>query len=1027
MNENILEAVLRLFALVASVDEHGLSPRAREVVLSYLEKQLNQELAQEYIAIFDEYLQKYHPKRKDIIKTRKRISLNSVKVLAICEEINKDLQQLEKVVVLLRLLEFIAHEKITDEEFDFVQTVSDVFNIPRQEFEEIFNFVTVNFSKIPDKQKLLIIDNHKHSSDGYKHIYQPDIHGALFFLYVKSVNLLLVQYHGSAELKLNSVNIEPRRTYLFDSGSFIKGAVKLKPFYYSEIISHFRDFTEKNKIYFLAEDITFTFPKSPNGIHKMTIAETSGKLVGIMGGSGVGKSTLLNLLIGNLKVKTGKITINGRDLYKDKDELEGIIGYVPQDDLLIEELTVFQNLYYNSKLCFKDLSEFQILRLVAQTLKDLDLYEIKDLKVGSPLNKFISGGQRKRLNIALELIRKPAILFVDEPTSGLSSADAEVVMSLLKTLTYQGKLVIINIHQPSSEIYKLFDKIIVIDKGGYPVFYGNPIDAIVYFRQENKIANAEDVVCPTCGNINPDQILELIESKVVDEYGKVTDKRKIPPQKWYELYLKYREADPLPPKDFPKERKSLPETIFKKAGAFKQFVIFSVRNILRKVANIQYVILNLVEAPLLAFILAIFSKYVKGTAEDPGKYIFAENVNIPSFLFMSVVVALFIGMTVSAEEIIKDRKILNREKFLNLSFWSYLNSKVFYLLLLSALQMFLYVIVSNTILEIHGLTFKFWLILFSAAFWGNMMGLVISSSMNSVVTIYISIPLVLIPLLLFSGTVIDFTKLNKNFTSEKYTPFIGDIMVSRWALEAMMVTQFSDNYYEKNIFETEKVLENATYYSTSYYDKITNIINFLDKNKDNEEKAEIVERRFRILNNEIKNTENLTGKNCNVTLPLTPDNFTNDIKNEVLNYFYLNINKKFNEIAQKYRTKRDIIINNLKKQYGDEVFQKMKDDNYNNKVAEFVLNKTEFTYVSEGESELIRHYRPIFQVPDNHYGRAQFYSSEKIIGQWHMKTIWFNTAIIWIYTLILYIVLVSGLFDVNRRVLIRTFRKKDDV
>ncbi len=105
----------------------------------------------------------------------------------------------------------------------------------------------------------------------------------------------------------------------------------------------------------------------------------------------------------------------------------------------------------------------------------MDLYEIRDLKVGNPLNKVISGGQRKRLNIALELIREPTILFADEPTSGLSSVDSEIVMNLLKEQTYRGKLVIINIHQPGSEIYKMFDKVMFIDKGGYQIFYGNPI------------------------------------------------------------------------------------------------------------------------------------------------------------------------------------------------------------------------------------------------------------------------------------------------------------------------------------------------------------------------------------------------------------------------------------------------------------------------------------------------------------------------------------------------------------------------
>ena len=167
-------------------------------------------------------------------------------------------------------------------------------------------------------------------------------------------------------------------------------------------------------------------------------------MIGIMGGSGVGKSTLLNLLNGNLNPANGKVLINGYDVNSDRQILEGIIGYIPQDDLLIEELTVFQNLYFNARLCFKDLTDRKIIELVNRVLTDLDLFEVRNLKVGNPLKKYISGGQRKRLNIALELIREPYILFVDEPTSGLSSTDSEMVMDLLKKHARSGKLLIVN-------------------------------------------------------------------------------------------------------------------------------------------------------------------------------------------------------------------------------------------------------------------------------------------------------------------------------------------------------------------------------------------------------------------------------------------------------------------------------------------------------------------------------------------------------------------------------------------------------
>ena len=177
--------------------------------------------------------------------------------------------------------------------------------------------------------------------------------------------------------------------------------------------------------------------------------------------------------------------------------------------LLIEELTVYKNLWYTAKLCFDGMSAEELDKRVMDVLTDLGLAAAKDLKVGSPLNKTISGGQRKRLNIALELIREPVVLFLDEPTSGLSSSDSEKVINLLKEQTFKGRLVVVNIHQPSSDIYKLFDRLWLLDKGGYPVYDGNPIEAITYFKNAAHYADADTSMCSACGNVNPEIVLKI--------------------------------------------------------------------------------------------------------------------------------------------------------------------------------------------------------------------------------------------------------------------------------------------------------------------------------------------------------------------------------------------------------------------------------------------------------------------------------------------------------------------------------------
>jgi hypothetical protein len=224
---------------------------------------------------------------------------------------------------------------------------------------------------------------------------------------------------------------------------------------------------------------------------------------------------------------------------------------------------------------------------------------------------------------------------------------------------------------------------------------------------------------------------------------------------------------------------------FNRSGSFK-------RDLLSKYYNKQYLMLLALEAPILAFILAFFSKNFTWVNGLPV-YIFAENAVIPAFLFMAVIVALFLGLVISAEEIFKDRKVLKREKFLNLSRSSYLFSKICILFTISALQSLIFVIIGNSMLEIEGMLLRYWIVLFTASCFANMVGLNISSGFNSVVTIYILVPLILVPQLIFSGVVIDFSKMHNEIANDKTVPLIGDMMASRWAYEALAVTQFKDN------------------------------------------------------------------------------------------------------------------------------------------------------------------------------------------------------------------------------------------
>jgi len=997
MSESILKALMRLFAIIADVEigENGeiLNP-GRVIVASYLKQQLNQELVDEYLALFDQYIAQHHSK-----KGKKRMSANSVKVLAICSRVNDELRQEQKMLVLLKLFEFINHESsITDEELEFVKTVAVTFNINQLEYENCKALILEEPAQIPYKQNLLLVDSNKDFSNSeVKHIYSEHITGQLVILHIESTNMYAFGYIGNESFYLNSQIISPKRVYVLVKGSSIRSR-KTSPIYYSDVVGAFLSQSKSEKIIFTAQNIEFRFPNSDNGLHFFNFSEETGQLIGVMGGSGAGKSTLLNILNGNIKPQSGEVLINGFNIYSEKEAIKGVVGFVPQDDLLIEELTVYQNLYYNSKLCFNDYTEKQIDEAVTKVLQDLDLYEIRNLKVGGPLNKFISGGQRKRLNIALELIREPDVMFVDEPTSGLSSMDSEMVMDLLKEITLKGKLAIINIHQPSSDIFKLFDKILILDKGGYPIYFGNPTESVVYFKKATNHINANESECNTCGNVNPEQVLQIVESKVVDEYGKLTKSRKISPKEWNKHYSENIDVD-FKTKPF---SKSIRKNNFKIPSKINQFRIFITRDVLAKLTNRQYILMNFLEAPLLAFILGYFTKYVAGE-----RYLFSENENLHAYLFMAIVVALFLGLTVSAEEIIRDRKILQRERFLSLSRFSYINSKVMIMFVLSAIQMFTFVLIGNYILGIKGLTINYFLVLYSSACFANMLGLNISSALNSVVTIYILIPFILVPQLLLSGVIVKFDKLHKPFASHKYVPFVGDLMTSRWAFEALAVTQFKDNEWEKNFFEIERKKSYAEYRFNYLLPELINKLDGCDRYLTKPTKEVDMNKNLLILNNEIEILEkSFSKKTFKKLAQLNKKNFNSDISENTRNYletkkkYFLKkynestveSDKRFNNISKKYKSKDNLIA--------------LKEDYFNNSLSELVTNKNSFQTVYETDDRLIQMTKPIFKEPESNYGRAHFYAPYKYLFGKKIDTLWFNIGFIWFTTLFMYVALI---------------------
>jgi ABC-type multidrug transport system ATPase subunit len=1001
MIEPILKALVQLFALISDVhDISDISTREREVVRLFLSPQLNNELVDKYMALFDEYFQQYASEKvaRGSRKDMKRTSLTAVRILGICEQINEELQQKQKLYVMVQLLDFILFgTEITENEQEFLETVAVAFNIPQAEFNNIRSFILNTIDEIPEKKSVMIIDSElHHENNEVKHLRSENLKNTIFLLHIETTNSYILKYTGKDDLFLNGQNIFPGQTYTFDHGSTLRSST-INTIYYNDISSVFSNESFKLKIAIDATHVNLKFHNSEYGIKDFNFHEESGNLVGILGGSGVGKTTLLNVLSGITAPQSGEVLINGYNLYSEegRDHLEGVIGFVPQDDLLIEELTVWQNLYYSSKMCLDNLSGSELNELVNRTLSELDLEEIKNLKVGNSLNKVISGGQRKRLNIALELIREPTILFVDEPTSGLSSVDSETVMNLLKEQTDRGKLILVNIHQPGSDIYKTFDKIMIIDKGGYQIFYGNPSEAIVYFKTNASYANANEDQCISCGNVNSDQLLQIIEAKVINEKGKQTHIRKVSPQQWAERFQAWTGKNER--KAFTGD-KSLPENYYSIPGLRKQSQIYFIRDILSKLANRQYVLISLLGAPLLALLLSYFTKYTVD-----GNYVFSENENLPSYMFMCVITSLFLGLIISAEEIVKDRKILKRESFLNLSWLSYLNAKILIMFLISSIQTISFILIGNYILEIKGMDLQYWFVLFTTACFANMLGLNISSAFTSVITIYILIPFILIPQLLFSGVIVSFDKLHKNnFSSLEYVPLIGNLMATRWSFEAMAVEQFRNNKYEKNFFRYDMGISQSDWYANLLIPALKTDLTMSQIHKSNPAFSEMVNNNIQKFNFYSGELQKLTG--FRHTMLLNTQNFDSVRAKEASDYLD-SLTKQFRQFRKRYIILKDSADAVLLTKIGKENRMKLVDNYRNMRLENVVVQGSGVDQYIDADTKIIQKYEPAYMNPTSRSGMAQFYAPYKQVGNIKIDTFWFDLIVLWVVTALFYIAL----------------------
>lgn len=494
------------------------------------------------------------------------------------------------------------------------------------------------------------------------------------------------------------------------------------------------------------------------------------ELVGLMGPSGAGKTTLMNALNGYVRPSSGTVLFNGQNLQTHYDQFRVHIGYVPQDDIMHRDLTVREALYYTARLRLpRDMQDSEIQQRIDSVLAKLKLIEAADTPIGSPERKGLSGGQRKRVNLAMELLTDPFVLFLDEPTSGLSSQDALMVVKLLRELANEGKTILLTIHQPSREIFGLLDSVALVSKDvmtpqpGRLVYFGPAYpDAVLFFNPQTA-QQAEP---------SPDLLLAGVERGLTSDWVK-----RYAASSYKRLYVDERAGTtPAVVTGTPTRSATRPST------GLLQWLTLVRRGFILKIRDVWNTTILLTQAPVIALLLvAVFGAEIRPEInQDSWPSAATASATV---LFLMAIAALWFGCSNSAREIVGEWAIYHRERMVNLGIPSYVAAKLTILGTLCLLQCSALVGIVYWGCNLRGAGPSMFSVLLLTSMVGVSAGLFISAvSRTSEVAISL-VPLILLPMVILGGMMQPHHKL------DDWLQGFASVMPSRWAFEGLLLVE----------------------------------------------------------------------------------------------------------------------------------------------------------------------------------------------------------------------------------------------
>ena len=508
------------------------------------------------------------------------------------------------------------------------------------------------------------------------------------------------------------------------------------------------------------------------------------EFVGLMGPSGAGKTTLMNALNGYVPPSSGRVLFNGQDLYLNYAQFSSLLGYVPQDDIIHRDLTVGQALYFTAKLRLPpDTSDTDIRARIAKVLKQLGLESTENVLIGSPEKKGISGGQRKRVNLAQELLTDPSVLFLDEPTSGLSSEDALMVMKVLRDLADSGKTILLTIHQPSLEAYRLMDNLTLVAKDqnspqpGRLVYYGPAYPDAVDFFNPDGVPGLKPGADPS-----PDEVLRGLSKRPSAEWA-----QKYQQSTYNREYVLERASRPL--------GQALPPhtNTNTKQHYLSQWQTLVQRCLAIKTRDTWNTTILLAQAPVVAMLMVlVFGDDVSVKVNDSNWSDVAKTTAVTIFLLG--LSALWFGCSNAVREVVGEWAIYHRERMVNLKIPAYVASKFTVLGGLCVVQCVVLLTIVHWGCGLKSSGFSMFFALLMISLVGIGMGLTLSSVAKTSEVAIALLPIILIPMVILGGVMQPVHRMNSGIQ------VLSNLVPSRWGFEAMMLLESDEQPLGPSLF-----------------------------------------------------------------------------------------------------------------------------------------------------------------------------------------------------------------------------------